>query len=156
MNEFDEQMMHRALALAQSSAKAGDVPVGAVLVKDREILSEAGNACEALHDATAHAEMRVLSEACRKIASTRLSHCTLYVTMEPCPMCAGALIHARLGRVVYGAKDARAGALGSLVNLTAYPLESRPEVEGGVLAQESERLLSDFFGSLRKKGKNFS
>ena len=156
MIDFDEKMMRRALELAKKSADAGDVPVGAVLTKNGEIVAEAGNACEVTHDATAHAEIRALSVACRTLGGTRLSDCTLYVTMEPCPMCAGALIHARLGRVVYGAKDARAGALGSLFNLAAYPLESHPEVEGGLLSDESEKLLSDFFASLRKKEKNFS
>ena len=151
MNSFDHEMMQRALSLAKKASDAGDIPVGAVLVKGETILSEVANECERRQDATAHAEILALSEACRKLGSTRLTDCTLYVTMEPCPMCAGAILHARVGRVVFGAKDAREGAFGSLLNLPAYPLESRPQVDCGLFEKESLDLLSSFFRSRRKK-----
>ena len=151
MNSFDNEMMKRALSLAKAAGEAGDVPVGAILVRGEEILSETANMCEQTRDATAHAELLAISKASKKLQSTRLTDCTLYVTMEPCPMCAGAILHARVGRVVYGAKDAREGAFGSLLNLPAYPLESRPEVEGGLFSDESLALLSSFFAKRRKK-----
>ena len=151
MNSFDHEMMKRALSLAAEAGEAGDVPVGAVLVRGETILSETSNECERRHDATAHAELLAISDVCKKLETTRLTDCTLYVTMEPCPMCAGAILHARVGRVVYGAKDAREGAFGSLLNLPAYPLESRPKVEGGLFKEESLALLSSFFEKRRKK-----
>ena len=151
MHEFDKTMMQRALALAKDAGDAGDVPVGAVLTKDDAIIAECVNECERAHDATAHAEILAISKACKALHSTRLSDCTLYVTMEPCPMCAGAILHARVGRVVYAAKDAREGAFGSLLNLPAYPLESKPIVESGLYEHESLELLSTFFRKRRKK-----
>ena len=151
MNDFDFEMMKRALALAKEAGDAGEIPVGAVLTKDDRIIAEAANECERTHDAIAHAEILALSRACKELGTTRLSDCTLYVTMEPCPMCAGAILHARVGRVVFGAKDAREGAFGSLLNLPAYPLESKPSVEGGLLKDESLALLSSFFQKRRKK-----
>lgn len=151
MNEFDNKMMQRALALAKEAYDAGEIPVGAVITKGDRVIAEAANECERSFDATAHAELLALSRACKQLGTTRLPDCTLYVTMEPCPMCAGAVLHARVGRVVFAAKDAREGAFGSLINLPSYPLESRPEVESGICSDESLELLSSFFQKRRKK-----
>ena len=141
----DELFMQEALAEATIAAEKGEIPVGAVIVKNGEILCTAHNLCEELHDATAHAERLAISEAGRLTGSWRLSDCTLYVTLEPCPMCTGAAINARIGRIVYAAKDPRAGACESLVKLPAYPLESAPICECGVLEEESLQLLRSFF-----------
>lgn len=151
---LDEKWMRMALAEAEEAARMGEVPVGAVLVKDGEILAKTHNLCENLHDATAHAELLAISEACRKNGHWRLSACTLYVTLEPCPMCMGAAINARIPRIVYAAKDARAGACGSLIDLTSYPLEARPHCESGLMCAESQSLLKDFFARMREKIKN--
>ena len=144
-SQNDELFMRVALSEAAKAAKAGEIPVGAVIVKNGEILSLAHNLCEELHTATAHAECLAIAEAGKLTGSWRLSDCTLYVTLEPCPMCTGAAINARIGRIVYAAKDPRAGACESLVKLPAYPLESSPICEGGIMEAESLALLRDFF-----------
>ena len=149
----DELFMREALAQAAIAAEKGEIPVGAVIVKNGEILCVAHNLCEALHDATAHAERLAVSEAGRLTGSWRLSDCTLYVTLEPCPMCTGAAINARVGRIVYAAKDPRAGACESLIKLPAYPLESAPVCEGGVLEEEALALLRTFFLKKRSEKK---
>ena len=149
----DELFMQKALAEAAIAAENGEIPVGAVIVKNGEILCTAHNLCEELHDATAHAERLAISEAGRLTGSWRLSDCTLYVTLEPCPMCTGAAINARIGRIVYAAKDPRAGACESLVKLPAYPLESAPICECGVLEGESLQLLRSFFLKKRSEKK---
>lgn len=149
----DERFMREALAQATIAAEKGEIPVGAVIVKNGEILCVAHNLCEALHDATAHAERLAVSEAGRLTGSWRLSDCTLYVTLEPCPMCTGAAINARVGRIVYAAKDPRAGACESLIKLPAYPLESAPVCEGGVLEEEALALLRTFFLKKRSEKK---
>lgn len=149
----DELFMREALAQATIAAEKGEIPVGAVIVKNGEILCVAHNLCEALHDATAHAERLAVSEAGRLTGSWRLSDCTLYVTLEPCPMCTGAAINARVGRIVYAAKDPRAGACESLIKLPAYPLESAPVCEGGVLEEEALALLRTFFLKKRSEKK---
>lgn len=141
----DEKWMSLCLEEAKKAAEAGEVPVGAVIVKDGKPICRTHNLCEATHDATAHAERLAISEASATLSRWRLSDCTLYVTMEPCPMCAGAMIHARMGRLVYGTPDARAGACGSLIDLSAYPLECKIPTEGGVLQAECAALLRDFF-----------
>lgn len=147
--QTDIQWMQRALALAEQAAENGDVPVGAVMVKDGSLIAEAGNRREADGMATAHAELLCVEQACRTLGRWRLSDCTLYVTLEPCPMCAGALINARIGRVVFGAKDAKAGACGSILNMDAYPLNHRLRAEGGVLECECATVLSAFFEKKR-------
>ena len=149
----DALFMQKALAQAALAAEAGEIPVGAVIARDGEILCAAHNLCEELHDATAHAERLAISEAGKLIGSWRLSDCTLYVTLEPCPMCTGAAINARIGRIVYAAKDPRAGACESLVKLPAYPLESTPVCEGGLLEEEALSMLRTFFLKKRNEKK---
>ena len=141
----DEKFMRQALAQAALAAKKGEIPVGAVIVRGDEVVCATHNLCEELHDATAHAERLAISKAGEKTGSWRLSNCTLYVTLEPCPMCAGACINARVGRIVYAAKDPRAGACESLIKLPAYPLEHAPVCEGGLLEKEALELLRTFF-----------
>ena len=150
---FDELFMKKALEQAAFAAEKGEIPVGAVIVRNGEILCATHNLCEKLHDATAHAERLAISEAGRIRGSWRLSDCTLYVTLEPCPMCTGAAINARIGRIVYAAKDPRAGACESLVKLPAYPLESAPACEGGLLEEEALELLRTFFLKKRSEKK---
>lgn len=147
----DEKWMRMALAEAQKAADEGETPVGAVLVAGGELIAAGHNAREAKHDVTSHAEMETIRAAASRKGDWRLSDMTLYVTLEPCPMCAGAILAARIPRVVYGAKDATAGAMGSVLNLPRYPLGARPEVVSGVLAEESRALLQSFFRSRRKK-----
>ncbi len=143
--------MRLALEQAEMAEREGEIPVGAVLVRNGEALAQTCNRCERDKDATAHAECLAISQACRTLGSWRLSDCTLYVTLEPCPMCMGAAINARVGRIVFGAKDARAGACGSLLDLSSYPLEARPECVGGVMEPEARLLLQRFFSKMRKK-----
>ena len=149
----DELFMREALAQAAIAAQSGEVPIGAVIVKNGKILCAAHNLCESLHDATAHAERLAISKAGKLTGSWRLSDCTLYVTLEPCPMCTGAAINARIDRIVYAAKDPRAGACESLVRLPAYPLESAPVCEGGLLEAEALELLRTFFLKKRSEKK---
>ncbi len=146
----DIHWMRRALELATLAAREGEVPVGAVLVKDGELIAEGRNRPIADHDPTAHAEIQLLRAAGKAMQNYRLSGTTLYVTLEPCPMCAGAIVHARVGRVVFAATDPRTGAAGSIYNiLQSNELNHRCEVEGGVLAEESASLLRHFFRSRR-------
>lgn len=147
----DEEYMKIALEEARAAARDGEVPVGAVVVCEGEIVSRAHNQRERMKLATAHAEILAVNEACLALGRRTLSDCTLYVTLEPCPMCAGALVGARIGRIVYGAKDARAGACGSMLNLFSYPLEASPEITDGVMKKEALALLQDFFVNRRKK-----
>ena len=146
----DEEFMTIALSEAAMAASMGEVPVGAVIVKDGEIVASAHNLRENGGGATAHAELLAINEACERLGSWRLSGCELYVTLEPCPMCAGAIINSRLDRVIFGAKDARMGALGSVMDLNNYPLGHKVEVKDGVLAEESLELLRDFFQNMRE------
>lgn len=149
----DEKWMRLALEEAKTAFEAGEVPIGAVIVKNGEPVSKAHNLCEQNTCATAHAELLAINEACRVLKNRRLSDCTLYVTLEPCPMCTGALINARIGRVVFAAKDPRAGAMGSLLDLPKYPLEARPTCEFGLMEAESLELLRLFFAKMRQKSK---
>ena len=151
--EYDEKWMRIALEEARIAADEGEIPVGAVIVKGDKVLARAHNHCEGSHSATAHAELLAIEEACRKTGHWRLEDCTLYVTLEPCPMCAGAAVNARIPRVVFGARDARMGACGSLLDLSRYPLEIRPSYQHGVLENECADLLRNFFADMRKKKK---
>lgn len=143
--------MRLALELADAAAQRGEIPVGAVVVRGEELISTAHNLCVTNRDATAHAELLAISKACQEIGSWRLSDCTLYVTLEPCPMCAGAAVNARIGRIVYAAKDPRAGACESLIRISSYPLEARPICESGLLQEESLARLQSFFAGMRRK-----
>ena len=147
----DEIFMRRALELAKGAAELGEVPVGAVIVKDGEIIAEDFNRRELDKNAAAHAELLAINKACERLGGWRLTGCTLYVTLEPCPMCAGAIVNSRISRVVFAAKDPRAGAFGSVLNLNFYPLNHKPKLESGLCGIEASAQLRDFFSSLRKK-----
>ena len=149
----DEKFMREALALAQAAADEGEVPVGCVVVRDGEIVGRGRNRRESAKSALAHAEIEAIAEACRNLGGWRLWQCTLYVTLEPCPMCAGAIINARLPRVVYGAKEPTNGCCGSAVDLFMLPCSQKPEVVPGVLEEECSAMLSAFFRRLREKRK---
>ena len=149
----DEKWMRIALEEARIAAELGEVPIGAVIVKNGELLARAHNLCESKKLATAHAELLAIGQAAEKVGHWRLSDCTLYVTLEPCPMCAGGAINARIPRVVFAAKDPRMGACGSLLNLSSYPLEIKPLYVGGILENEALALLRAFFAQLREKSK---
>ena len=149
-SQNDLKFMKRALELAELAAERGDVPVGALIVKDGEIISEGYNLRQQNKLATAHAEMIAIDMACERLGGWHLCGCTLYVTLEPCPMCAGALINSRVDRVVFGVKDSKAGCLGSVLNMNRYPFNHAFEVTEGVMAEESAKLLSDFFAKKRK------
>ena len=147
----DAAFMRAALERAVDAGRAGEVPVGAVLVRGDEIIARGGNAPIARDDPTAHAEIEALREGGRALGSYRLTDTTLYVTLEPCVMCAAALVHARVRRVVFGAWDPRGGGAGSIVNVFTLPgLNHRVDVFGGVLMEECSRLLEDFFAARRE------
>lgn len=141
--------MKLAIEEARLSLESGDVPVGAIIVKDGEVVARAHNEREATGDATAHAEVLAISRASEKLGRWRLSDCEMYVTLEPCTMCAGAILNARLGRVVFALKDANSGAFGSVLNLNSYPLLHKIKAEKGDCEEESRELLSDFFKKRR-------
>jgi tRNA(adenine34) deaminase len=151
--ELDERYMREAIALAKQAGEIDEVPVGALIVCRGRIIAEAYNTRESDRSATSHAELRAIEAACRALGGWRLPDSTLYVTLEPCVMCAGAILHARLDRVVFGAYDPKAGAFGSVLDLNAYPLNHKTAVTGGVLAEECGALLSDYFRSKREKQK---
>lgn len=147
----DETFMRMALEQAALAPAQGEVPVAALLVHDGEVLALAHNLRETRQDPTAHAEIVVIQEAAEKLGTWRLIDCTLYVTLEPCPMCAGAIVQSRIARTVFGAWDPKAGACGSLMDIPAEPrLNHRVQITGGVLADESAQLLQNFF-QLRRK-----
>ena len=146
----DWHWMSVALSDAEAAGRRGEVPIGAVVVIDGKIIGRSGNATEVLQDATAHAEMLALRQACAALGSRRLLDATLYATLEPCAMCAGAIVLARVPRLVFGASDPKAGACGSLRNVVADPrLNHRCQVRSGVLDRECTNLLKDFFAALR-------
>ena len=146
----DVTAMRAALVEARQAAEHGDVPVGAIVVRDRAVIASAGNQREQLNDPSAHAEVLALRAAAAHLGTWRLDECTLYVTLEPCVMCAGAIINARVGTVVFGAPDLKAGAVGSLYNIAADPrLNHEPVVRHGVLAEECASLLHKFFSERR-------
>ena len=153
MNESNNDIfyMSKAIELAKKAAALGEVPIGAVIVKDGVIISEGYNLRETEKLSTAHAEISAIEAACKKLGGWRLFGCTLYVTLEPCPMCAGAIVNSRIDRVVYGASDIRFGACGSLFNINSYPLNHAFEITSDVCGDECRNLLSDFFAELRKK-----
>ena len=152
----EEQWMLAAIAQAKLSAQEGEVPVGAVVVKDGEIIAAGRNRREKDRNALAHAELEAIGEACRILGGWRLWQCELYVTLEPCPMCAGAIINARLRRVVYGAQDRKAGSCGSVINLFDLPYNHHPELVAGFMGEECGALLTAFFREMRRKRKDGS
>jgi tRNA(adenine34) deaminase len=149
-----EHWMQAALAEAQAAFEAGEVPIGAVIVHEDRIIAAAGNQRESLNDPTAHAEMIAITQAAQTLGSWRLLDCTLYVTLEPCPMCAGAIVQARVPRVYYGAADPKAGACHTLFQVTSdVRLNHQAVVISGVLKDEARALLQEFFAQQRKLGK---
>ena len=151
----DDFFMGEALRQAAKACEKDEVPVGAVIVRAGKIIARAFNQVEALKDATAHAEMLALTQAEIAVGDWRLTDCTLYVTKEPCPMCAGAIVHTRLARVVFGASDPKGGAAGSALNLLQFPtLNHRCEITGGVRELECRVLLKEFFAAQRRAGKS--
>lgn len=152
MSKNDLHWMRHAIELARQGQESGEVPVGAVIVKDDQIVGEGWNQPIGQHDPSAHAEMVALRQAGKTLNNYRLLATTLYVTLEPCVMCAGAIIHARVGRVVYGANDPKAGAAGSVVDIFANPrINHHVTVEGGLLATECGDLLTQFFKAKRRQ-----
>ena len=145
----DTTFMDQALALAAEAAAEGEVPVGCVIVRQGQIVGRGRNRRETGKTALGHAEIEAIADACRNLGGWRLWDCTLYVTLEPCPMCAGAIINARIPRVVYGAADKKAGSCGSVCDLFAMDYNHHPEVLRGVREEECAALLSDFFQKLR-------
>ena len=146
---MDEKFMDEALLLAREAFDDGEVPVGCVIVRKGEVVGRGRNRRERDKSALAHAEIEAISEACRNLGGWRLWECTLYVTLEPCPMCAGAIINARIPRVVYGASDAKCGAAGSVCSLFSMDFNHHPTVESGILEEQCAALLTEFFRKLR-------
>jgi tRNA(adenine34) deaminase len=151
-NNIDIELMQQALALASLAGSNGEVPVGAIVVKNGEIIGRGSNAPISQNDPTAHAEIQAMRQAAVHLGNYRLVDCTLYVTLEPCAMCAGAIQHARIAKLVYGASDPKTGACGSVINLMAEPrLNHHCEVVSGMLAVECGTVLTDFFKQRRLK-----
>ena len=150
----DDLFMEQALGLARQAYELDEVPVGAVIVREGRVIAAAHNRCEQLRDATAHAEMIAITQAAESVGDWRLEDCVLYVTLEPCIMCAGAILQSRVARVVFGAMDPKGGAVGSMFNLlNDARLNHRCDVVAGVRAEECGRLLTEFFQAKRKLGK---
>ena len=144
-----EAYMSQALELAREAAAGGDVPVGCVIVRDGEVIGRGRNRREEAGDATAHAEVEAIRDACARLGGWRLHRCVLYVTLEPCPMCAGAIVNARVEEIRYGVKDDKAGCCGSVLNLFEERFNHRPRVYQGPLKRECEAVLQEFFQKLR-------
>lgn len=151
---MDEYFMRKALELAKESAIEGEVPVGAVVVKDGEIVGTGRNRREIGKNALYHAELEAIDNACKRLGGWRLWQCDLYVTLEPCPMCAGAIINSRIKKVVFGARDSKAGSFGSVADFNELPYNHKPEIISGVLENECSEILSLFFAELRQRRKN--
>ena len=141
--------MEQALALAREAARDGEVPVGCVIVRNGQIVGRGRNRRETGKTALGHAEIEAIAQACKTLGGWRLWECTLYVTLEPCPMCAGAIINARIPRVVYGASDSKCGACGSVCDLFSMAFNHHPQVESGIMESQCAQLLTDFFQDLR-------
>lgn len=151
MSLSDMEFMKKAISLAREAAEEGEVPVGCVIVRDGEVIATGRNRREKGKNALYHAELEAIDNACKALGGWRLPRCEMYVTLEPCPMCAGAIINSRIEKVYFGAYDKKAGSVRSLINLFDLPYNHRPETEGGVLEEECAALLSDFFRTLRQK-----
>ena len=147
---MNKKFMTLALEQAKIAAKMGEVPIGAVVIKDDKVIAAAHNMCEALNDPTAHAEILAIRDAAKELGDFRLTGAQLYVTLEPCPMCAGAAINARIGEIIFGAADPAKGALGSVTNMYSFDFPNRPTVYGGINEKECLELLKEFFKEKRK------
>ena len=145
----DENFMRLAIEQAQIAASLGEIPVGAIVVKDGQVIGRGYNRREVDFSATAHAEVLAIEDACKALGTWRLTDCELYVTLEPCPMCAGAIINSRIRRVIYGVKDERAGCCGSVADFFAMPFNHTPLSRSGILEEDCRKLLTDFFQLLR-------
>ena len=150
MNDH-EFFMKEAILLAKEAAKDGEVPVGCVIVRDGKIIGRGRNKREVNKNALAHAEIEAINEACSHLGGWRLPECTLYVTLEPCPMCAGAIVNSRIENAVIALPDAKSGALGSVINFNNYPLNHKVHLTYGVLENESREIMQEFFAKLREK-----
>ncbi len=148
-NNLDEKFMLEALKEAKKAEFENEVPVGAVIVFENKIIAAGRNRRESSKNALSHAEIEAINNACNFLQSWRLLGCTLYVTLEPCPMCAGAIINSRISRLVYGAKDKKAGSCGSVINLFNPPFNHKPEITSGILEKECSNILTEFFKKLR-------
>ena len=146
---MDERFMKEALELAKQASAEGEVPVGCVITRNGEIVGRGRNRREKDKNALAHAEIEAINDACKNLGGWRLWECTLYVTLEPCPMCAGAIVNARIPRVVYGASDTKCGAVRSVCSLFSMEFNHHPKVENGILEEECAALLTEFFRKLR-------
>lgn len=149
----DEYFMRRAIMQAHAAMRRDEVPVGAVVVREGKIIARGFNTRELSQDPTAHAELLAMTRAAKKLGGWRLLGCTLYVTLEPCAMCAGAIVNSRVERVVFGARDPKAGGMGSVYNITEGRLNHKPDVTEGVLAEECSKLLKSYFAQKREKKK---
>ena len=146
---MNKEFMEEALKLAKEAAECGEIPVGAVIVKNGEIIAKGRNMREEKQNALSHAEIEAINNACKTLNSWRLDDCEIYVTLEPCPMCAGAIINARIKTLVFGAYDLKAGSIDSVVNLCDYPYNHKVEVYGGICEERCLAVLKDFFRELR-------
>ncbi len=144
-----KEFMSKAIEQAKKAYEAGEVPVGAVIVKDGEIIAEGYNMREQKQNALSHAEIECINKACEVLKSWRLDGCELYVTLEPCPMCTGAIINSRIKTVVFGAYDLKAGSMDSVINLCDYPYNHKVEIYGGIMEDECKEILENFFQNLR-------
>ena len=144
-----EEYMREALKEAEKCIDTDDVPIGCVIVKNGEIIARGHNTREAFHTALGHAEINAIENACKSIGSWRLENCAIYVTLEPCPMCAGAIINSRIGEVYFGAYDKKGGAVGGIINLFEENFNHKPKVQGGILKDECALILQNFFAKLR-------
>lgn len=148
---MESKYMKEALLLANEAAKSGEVPVGAVIVRNGEIIAAARNMREEKQNSLSHAEIEAINKACRALNTWRLDDCELYVTLEPCPMCAGAIINARIKTLIFGAYDLRAGSIDSVVRLCDYPYNHKPEIYGGIMEDECLAVLQSFFKEVRNE-----
>ena len=147
---MNKEFMKLAILEAKKAADEGEVPVGAVIVKDGKIIAKGRNMREQKQNALSHAEIEAINNACKTLKSWRLDDCEMYVTLEPCPMCTGAIINSRIKTLVFGAYDSKAGSVDSVINLCDYPYNHKVEVYGGICEDECLKILKDFFGDLRK------
>lgn len=147
---MNKKFMQLALSAARQAAKRGEIPVGAVVVKDGEVISVGSNRREEKNSVISHAEIEAIEKAAKRLGDWRLDGCELYVTLEPCPMCTGAIINSRISTVIFGAYDLNAGCMDSVINLCDYPFPTRPEIYGGICEDECAKVLKDFFGAVRK------